>query len=117
MSLSHWFKRLRREDWQREVRVPDGPNTPPIRRRYRFSGRVQGVGFRFQAMQYAVQLGLTGWARNETDGSVTVEIQGAESYIDVFVRAMREFPWFDIKKMRVEDLPVDGTETKFRVLY
>lgn len=117
MSLSHWFKQLRREDREPTVRVPDGPNTPPVRRRYRFSGRVQHVGFRYQAMLFAQQLGLTGWARNESDGTVTVEIEGAASYIDEFLRVMREFPWFNITKVRVEDLPVDGTETKFRALY
>ena len=35
-----------------------------------FKGRVQGVGFRWRAQTIANDLGLTGWVRNEYDGSV-----------------------------------------------
>ena len=42
----------------------------------RIHGRVQGVGFRMQAQSRATRLGLTGWVRNEADGSVRVEAEG-----------------------------------------
>ena len=41
-----------------------------------FHGRVQGVGFRWTASQIAGEYGLTGWVRNEYDGTVTMEVQG-----------------------------------------
>ncbi len=44
----------------------------------RFVGRVQGVGFRMTAKAVADALGLTGWVRNETDGSVLMQIQGPD---------------------------------------
>ena len=56
--------------------------TPPAlpegteRRRYTITGQVQGVGFRYRARYAAQALGLTGWAQNEDDGSVTLEVQG-----------------------------------------
>ena len=46
-----------------------------IRRRWRFTGTVQGVGFRYYARAAALHLGLTGWVANNWDGSVTLEAQ------------------------------------------
>lgn len=43
-----------------------------IRRRWRFTGTVQGVGFRYYARAAALHLGLTGWVANNWDGSVTL---------------------------------------------
>jgi acylphosphatase len=40
-------------------------------------GRVQGVGFRYFVVQKARELGLHGYARNESDGSVEVVAQGS----------------------------------------
>ena len=44
--------------------------------RLRFVGTVQGVGFRWTARNIATSLGITGWVRNECDGSVMLELQG-----------------------------------------
>ncbi len=44
----------------------------------RVLGRVQGVGFRYFVARRARQLGLTGWVRNEPDGSVLVVAEGPE---------------------------------------
>jgi acylphosphatase len=40
------------------------------------SGRVQGVGFRYRACEEAARLGLVGWARNRSDGSVQIVAEG-----------------------------------------
>ena len=100
-----------------EVRVPDGPDTPPVRKRYRFSGSVQGVGFRYEARMIAIQLGLTGWAQNKSDGTVLVEIEGPESHISEFMRAMQAVPRFHISDIEAEDLPLTGAETTFKIRY
>ena len=46
------------------------------RRKYLFKGRVQGVGFRFRCFSIANELKLTGFVKNEYDGSVSMEVQG-----------------------------------------
>jgi len=59
----------------------------------RISGRVQGVSFRVWTRMEAQKLGLTGWVRNEADGSVTALIAGPEpamnSMLDLFWRGPR----------------------------
>lgn len=44
-------------------------------------GRVQGVGFRWFVVHEARALGLTGWVRNNEDGSVEVAARGDEAAI------------------------------------
>ena len=117
MNLFQWLKNVCAVNQQPVVHRPDGPHTPPVRRRYRFSGLVQGVGFRYEAMVIADQLGLVGWARNENDGTVLIEIEGETSYINEFLRAMQAVPRFDITEIQAEDLPLSKTETTFNALY
>ena len=47
-----------------------------IRKHVYFYGRVQGVGFRWRAVQTAKDLHLTGWVRNMYNGNVEMEVQG-----------------------------------------
>ncbi|MBQ7260734.1 MAG: acylphosphatase [Lachnospiraceae bacterium] len=77
-----------------------------IRRRYRFYGYVQGVGFRWRARQAANLYGCTGWVHNEWDGSVTMEIQGDESRIDQVIRSIRDGRYIEISSMEVEQIQV-----------
>jgi acylphosphatase len=60
------------------------------RRRIRFTGRVQGVGFRATARSVAAGFAVTGWVRNEPDGAVLLEVQGADAEIDAFLSALRD---------------------------
>jgi acylphosphatase len=50
------------------------------------TGRVQGVFFRDTARQVATQLGLVGFARNEPDGSVHIEVEGQETALHEFLQ-------------------------------
>ena len=50
----------------------------------RFVGEVQGVGFRWVSRRIANDIGLTGWVRNEWDGSVSMELQGTDDQIATF---------------------------------
>lgn len=45
-------------------------------------GRVQGVGFRYSTVRRATQLGLTGWVRNRSDGSVELVAHGATDAVE-----------------------------------
>lgn len=52
-----------------------------MRIRVRYSGRVQGVGFRATAQSIAHRHGALGWVQNQPDGSVLMEIQGSEPVV------------------------------------
>ncbi|HUZ93211.1 MAG TPA: acylphosphatase [Candidatus Paceibacterota bacterium] len=60
----------------------------------RISGVVQGVGFRFFARDAAVKFGLTGFVRNEPDGSVATEAEGDEADLERFLAWCRKGPPF-----------------------
>ena len=86
-----------------------------IRRKITFYGQVQGVGFRWHARQNADALGLTGWVRNEYDGSVTMEIQGDEVLIDRLIMSLDKDMYIEITDMNVKSLPLCEDERTFRV--
>ncbi|MCW2790965.1 MAG: acylphosphatase [Nocardioides sp.] len=56
------------------------------------SGRVQGVAFRAYAEQEARRLGVTGWVRNEPDGSVAGHFEGDREAVDALVDWCRRGP-------------------------
>ncbi|MFA6174702.1 MAG: acylphosphatase [Kiritimatiellales bacterium] len=55
----------------------------------RYEGRVQGVGFRYTAVSLAQDLDLTGWVKNEFDGSVALVAEGEEESLMEFLQAIR----------------------------
>ena len=72
-----------------------------------FTGRVQGVGFRWTVMQLATDLGLTGWVRNLTNGNVDCEIQGSPDKIDQFLRKINANDrWIRIDDYSVKKIPL-----------
>ncbi|MER8436062.1 acylphosphatase [Mesorhizobium sp. M1312] len=60
--------------------------------RVRLSGRVQGVSFRVWTRTEAERLGLSGWVRNEDDGSVTALIVGAEGAVSTMMNRFWKGP-------------------------
>jgi acylphosphatase len=63
-----------------------------VAKRYRVSGRVQGVYYRGSARAQARHLGLVGWARNLADGSVEVYACGATVSIEQFEAWLKTGP-------------------------
>lgn len=56
-----------------------------------YSGRVQGVGFRFTIERIALDMGgITGWVRNLPDGRVEIVAEGEEARIKEFLDRIRE---------------------------
>ncbi|MFO0702834.1 MAG: acylphosphatase [Candidatus Andersenbacteria bacterium] len=56
------------------------------------TGQVQGVSFRATAHQRAATLGLTGFIRNEPDGSVYAEVEGPRTAAEAFAGWCRRGP-------------------------
>ena len=55
-------------------------------------GRVQGVGFRYSALEEADALGLTGWVRNTPDGDVEVWAEGSREKLELFLAWLKRGP-------------------------
>lgn len=61
-----------------------------IRYRVRHVGRVQGIGFRATCRWIASSHPVTGWVRNEGDGSVVLEAQGGHGGVEAFLKDVAE---------------------------
>ena len=85
-----------------------------IRKKYKFYGRVQGVGFRYTAKYLAQSLGLTGWVENEYDGTVEMEVQGREPMIDKLLEGLNRNSFINIEWIDSEVIPTE-VETSFYV--
>lgn len=85
------------------------------RMRYLFTGCVQGVGFRFRAYHAASALGLTGWVRNEYDGSVTIEVQGERHSIDTMLAMIEKGRFINIDRVDSEEISIVTGENSFEI--
>ncbi len=56
------------------------------------TGKVQGVFFRASTKAVADQMGIKGLVRNEKDGSVYIEAEGEETFLEMFVEWCNEGP-------------------------
>ena len=85
-----------------------------VRKHIVFHGSVQGVGFRYRARHAADRFGCTGWAKNEWDGTVSMEIQGEEDAIEQVILAIEAGTYVHITDMEIKSLPPMETEHGFR---
>ena len=88
-----------------------------IRLKIKFTGRVQGVGFRYTAQYAAQHFGLTGWVFNDYDGSVLMEIQGEEISISKMIERLDSDRFIRIERIEKTVIPLDKDERSFRVKY
>lgn len=88
-----------------------------IRKRIVFHGRVQGVGFRYTARLAAENLGLTGWVKNDWDGTVLMEVQGREILVNKLLVRLNTDRFIRVEWMDTKDIPVEEGEKRFIVQY
>lgn len=93
------------------------PKAGAIREHFVFTGRVQGVGFRFRAGNLATHYGVTGWIRNNVDGTVEAEMQGREEELDKIIQALQHDSYIRIDWMERERMEPEPQERKFSVRY
>lgn len=84
----------------------------------RYEGRVQGVCFRFTAIELARDLDVTGYVENLPDGSVELVAEGAEDELMSLLNAIRLSPLSrGIAAERVRRSPATGEFNTFTVRY
>jgi acylphosphatase len=76
------------------------------RRRVYYSGRVQGVGFRFRSERLARAFPVAGYVRNLDDGRVELVAEGERADVDSFLEAVRGELRANIRSADVETEPV-----------
>jgi acylphosphatase len=81
----------------------------------RYEGRVQGVGFRATARALADQHRVTGWVRNEPDGSVQLEAQGPPRVLEGYLVDLRGHMGQFIRFQQSSPIPVQQGESGFEV--
>ena len=87
-----------------------------IRRAATVRGRVQGASFRWFTRQEADRLRLTGWVRNEADGTVRLEVQGPSPDVETFCGRLGEGPpHARVRSVDVEERPTVDGEVDFRI--
>jgi acylphosphatase len=68
------------------------------------TGRVQNVGFRYYTNQAARKYNISGFVKNQSDGSVYIEAEGEEGNLDIFIEWCKNGPtWARINNVIVND--------------
>lgn len=82
----------------------------------RITGRVQGVGFRFWTREEAEALGLSGWVRNEADGSVSTLLAGSHEAVAEMIRKLRAGPpGAKVTRVAAEPADAGSADNNFRI--
>ena len=92
---------------------------PPgtIRKEFHFEGNVQNIGFRFEVQSHAKPLGITGYAKNNDDGSVTAQLQGSLEDMNRVILSLQNIDRIQIDFISEKDIPLDYSENDFSIIY
>ncbi|MFQ5502648.1 MAG: acylphosphatase [Phycisphaerae bacterium] len=82
-----------------------------------FSGRVQGVGFRYITHTLSNDYQVTGYVKNLPDGRVEAVIEGDQLEIDRFINAIQAEMEDHIQEIHVTESPVSGQYEAFDVRF
>jgi acylphosphatase len=78
-----------------------------------FHGHVQGVFFRATTEQCAREQGVTGWVRNEPNGTVRCVAEGETEQLDRFVAAVERAKRRNITDTAIDRLEATGEFARF----
>ena len=82
-----------------------------------FTGSVQGVGFRFTALNIANRYRLTGYVKNLPNGSVEMLAQGDEETIDSCVRDIEDSFAGYIRRTDIDKVEPDPNLSDFKITF
>lgn len=83
-----------------------------------FTGRVQGVGFRYAAEGIALEIGLGGWVKNLPNNQVEIVCEGSKEGIELLTQRLKTGSLGSyIKKMTCEWAKPTGEFKDFRIEY
>ena len=82
-----------------------------------FVGRVQGVGFRFTALDIANHYRLTGLVRNLHNGTVEMIVQGHPDDIADCIRDIQESFTGYLRETKIEEIPSDPQYKDFKITF
>ena len=80
-----------------------------------FSGRVQGVGFRYTVQNLAMQYDVHGYVRNLGDGRVELVVEGPDEEMSALVDSVRRKMGCYISKVDCNDCPATGEFEQFYI--
>jgi len=88
-----------------------------VAKRIIFTGRVQGVGFRFTARRAADRRQLTGFVRNVSDGTVEMLAQGRPEDVDDCIQDIEEYFAGYLRETKIQEIPPDPKYTDFIITF
>ena len=72
-------------------------------------GKVQNVGFRYYTIKTALQFNISGFVKNEPDGTVYIEAEGEKADLETFADWCRRGPqWARVDRLDILEMPVVG---------
>ena len=84
--------------------------------RVRIQGRVQGVAYRWEALREAERLGVEGWMRNRSDGSVEGVFEGDRGSVEALIAWCRSGPALaGVTSLEVENQSYRGEFQDFQI--
>jgi acylphosphatase len=82
------------------------------------SGLVQGVCYRYFAVEEAEKLGLAGWVKNLLSGEVEAEVEGDRSVVEALIKALKVGPRAaHVTDLKIQWMEPKGDESGFHVRY
>jgi acylphosphatase len=85
------------------------------RRHVFYSGRVQGVGFRYTAQRIARGFAVTGWVRNLPDGRVEMMVEGNAADMEEFLQRLADSMADNIDRVEQLDEAATGEFSGFQI--
>lgn len=80
-----------------------------------YSGRVQGVGFRFTARDLARDLGVTGWVKNLRNSRVELVAEAEEDILKDFLKRINQYFSHYIQDVEIDWQPATGEFRDFSI--